>query len=73
MKGKPKRKDAIDLQKSKRHGKAVKRGMKRAKAARTACIKASSVDRGKTKKEITARIFKSCSTYSCSETQQKIT
>lgn len=59
MKAKPKRKDAIDLQRSKRHGKAVKNGLKKAKAARIARIKASSVDRGKSKKQITASMFKS--------------
>ena len=54
---KSRRKDALDANKSRRHSRAVKRGMKQAKRARIARIKASSVGRGKTKKEIVACFF----------------
>lgn len=45
-------KDALTLQLSKRHGKAVKKGIRKAKKLKKAVLKAASVSKGKSTSEV---------------------
>ena len=50
--------DALSRERSKRHGTAVKRGMKQAKEQKRQRAKAASVSRGKSKAAIAASLFR---------------
>jgi hypothetical protein len=50
-------KDAMAREKSRRHGEATKRGIKRARKQQHAVMKAASVSRGMSKQEVAERLF----------------
>lgn len=50
-------KDALSIERSKRHGEATKRGIKRAKKAQYAVLKAASMSRGLSKHEVAQKLF----------------
>eukprot|EP00966_Prymnesium_polylepis_P180926 4190744-Prymnesium_polylepis.1 len=50
-------KDALSREKSRRHGGATKRGIKRARKQQHAVLKAVAVSRGMSKQEVVERLF----------------